>query len=225
MEARRRRQVATAVGAKLGTFKGDTCVETFLAKFDNCARYYRWDEEDQAFQLKAALEGPAGLLLWSLGRDVKADKIKELLRQRFGNENQAERFRAELRSLRRGTGDSLQWLYQEVYRLMALAYPEDLTSKISSIVGRDAFLEALGNPRLRVRILEREPRTLEDALNAATRLEAFDQGNVEDIPPAREDWSRKQKHVRVVQGEASKAVNAGSTFEPESEVKGMLGQN
>ena len=107
---------------------------------------------------------------------------------------------------------------------MALAYPEDLTSKISSIVGRDAFLEALGNPRLRVRILEREPRTLEDALNAATRLEAFDQGNVEDIPPAREDWSRKQKHVKVVQGEASKAVNAGSTFEPESEVKGMLAE-
>ena len=56
---------------------------------------------------------------------------------------------------------------------MALAYPGP-TSALSEIVGRDAFLEALDNQKLRVRILEREPLTLDEALNAAVRLEAFD---------------------------------------------------
>jgi hypothetical protein len=31
-----------SVCAKLGTFNGSTCFETFLAKFSNCAEYFGW---------------------------------------------------------------------------------------------------------------------------------------------------------------------------------------
>ena len=41
-------------------------------------------------------------------------------------------------------------------------------------MGRDTFLEALDDQALRVRILEKEPKNLDDALNMASRLEAFD---------------------------------------------------
>ena len=54
---------------------------------------------------------------------------------------------------------------------MTLAYPGP-SSDLSEIVGRDAFLDALGNQALRIRILEREPRTLDEALN----LQATDSG-------------------------------------------------
>ena len=81
---RRRKNASTTVGGKLPIYKGDTCVETFLAKFENCARYYQWDETDQSFQLRNALDGPAGQLLWGLGGNVSVDRVKQLLRQRFG---------------------------------------------------------------------------------------------------------------------------------------------
>ena len=56
---------------------------------------------------------------------------------------------------------------------MSLAYPGE-SSALSDIVGRDAFLEALDDQALRGRILEKELRNLDDALNLASRLEAFD---------------------------------------------------
>ena len=58
-------------------------------------------------------------------------------------------------------------------RLITLAYPGPATVLLD-IVGRDAFLEALNNQTLRVRIIEHEPKNLDEALNVASRLEAFD---------------------------------------------------
>ena len=52
---------------------------------------------------------------------------------------------------------------------MSLAYPGN-SSALWDIVGRDAFLEALDNQALRVRILKKEPKNLDDALNMASRL-------------------------------------------------------
>jgi len=59
---------------------------------------------------------------------------------------------------------------------MSLAYPGP-TSDLSNIVARDAFLEALGDNALRVRILEKEPPDLDSALKVACRLAAYDGGD------------------------------------------------
>ena len=65
----------------------------------------------------------------------------------------------------------MQSLYNDICRLMTLAYPGQ-SGSLCNIVARDAFLEAL-DPQLRLKILERdtEPVTLEDALRVASRLE------------------------------------------------------
>ena len=55
---------------------------------------------------------------------------------------------------------------------MSLAYLGE-SFALSEIVGCDAFLEALDDQALRVRILENDPRNPEDALNLASRLEAL----------------------------------------------------
>ena len=111
--------------------------------------------------------------MWNSGKQSTAGQIVALLKARFGNENQAERFRAELRSRKRTKGEPLQKLYQDVSWLMSLAYLGE-SSVLLDIVGGDAFLEALQDQALRVRILEKEPKNLDDALNLASRLEAFD---------------------------------------------------
>ena len=45
---------------------------------------------------RQSLEGPAGQVLWGLKPGATADSVISLLRTRFGNELQIERFRAEL---------------------------------------------------------------------------------------------------------------------------------
>ena len=102
---------------------------------------------EQLFQLQASLVGAAGQIFWDAGKQSTVSRIVALLQARFGSENQAERFRAELRSRKRYRGESLQQLYQDVCRLMSLAYPGE-SSALSGIVGRDAFLEALDDQAL-----------------------------------------------------------------------------
>jgi len=115
--------------------------------------------------------GPAGQLLWDGPQTTTVAKIIQLLRNLFGNVHQSERFRAELKMRRRKPQESLQSLYINVARLVSLAYPG---SSLLDIVSRDAFLDALDDPNLRVRIMEREPATLDEALSLACRLEAYD---------------------------------------------------
>jgi len=95
------------------------------------------------------------------------------------DQNQTERFRSELSSRRRAKGESLQAVYQDIRRLVALAFPGQSGAKPGSvyeIVARDSFLVAIDNPAIRRRILERDPPpdTLDAALTAAVKLEALD---------------------------------------------------
>lgn len=175
-------------------------METFVARFDTCVRYMGWSEEDRQFNLSVSLDGAAGQILWDAGPRPTVQETICLLRNRFGNVNQAERFRAELRARKRKSGESLQQLYQDVRRLMSLAYPGP-TSDRSNIVARDAFLEALGDNSLRMRILEKDPPDLDTAMKVACRLEAFGRGSPvagrAEAAPDRPQRSR-EKYNRVV---------------------------
>jgi len=89
------------------------------------------------------------------------------------------RFRSELSTRRRANGESLQAVYQDIRRLVVLAFPDQSGAKPGSvyeIVARDAFLVATDNPAIRRRTLERDlpPDTLDAALTAGVRLEALD---------------------------------------------------
>ena len=157
---------------KLTPYDGTGSLETFLAKFQNIARYLEWTEGDRYFHLCASLEGAAGQVLWVAGPQATTDSVIRLLQTRFGNELQAERFKAELRARRRKPGEPLQQLYQEVCRLVALAYPSSESSLVHH-VAKETFISALDNASLQLKLLEREPKTVEDALNLAVKLEAY----------------------------------------------------
>lgn len=157
----------------LGTYRGDTCLETFLSKFENIAQCLQWNDFDWLFHLKTSREGAAGKILWDTGIQTSATDIIRLFRARFRNENQVEILRAKLRARRRHKGASLQSLYKDIFRLLAVAYPGP-TNPTTILVGRDMFLEALDNQTLWVQILERESKILEEALNLASRFKAYE---------------------------------------------------
>jgi len=112
-------------------------------------------------------------LLWDLRSQVMLADLIRLLCEHFGTLDQAKQFRTELQMHRRKPGEALDGLYNEICRLMSLAYPGPTTGFVN-VVGRDAFLEALGDQSLRVRILDKVPTTMEEALRIALNLEAHD---------------------------------------------------
>ena len=158
---------------KLPTFSGNTSLETFLAKFQYIARFLQWSEEEKLFHISSCLDGPAGHALWDAGPQTSFDSMVNLLRARFGQQGQAERYRAELKARKRKSNETLQELYQDICRLIALAYPQEPGSVSSAILARNAFMDALDNHRLYTRVLEKEPQTIEAALTEACKLEAI----------------------------------------------------
>ena len=68
---------------RLTTFKGDTWLETFLAKFQNMSKYYRWDEHDNLFFLQAHLDGAAAQILWFGEELTTYEEVIKLLRTRL----------------------------------------------------------------------------------------------------------------------------------------------
>lgn len=214
----------TNVGVKLANYDGSTCVETFLAQIRNYAKYLGWDTEDQLFHMKACLTGPAARILWDRNFLPTLEELQQLLRSRFGNVNQTERYRTELRTRRRREGETLQELYNEICRLMTLAFPGP-SSEAMSIMGREAFLDALNNPHFRVRVLEKGPKDMEEALSIACNLEALDrsaevetQANLE-----RQGQGRKDKHIRtVVETGPTQSVQTNGNNGPHDEVMKQL---
>jgi hypothetical protein len=148
--------------------------ETFRAKLAICAEYNNWSEKDQLAHLQTSLTHGAAQCLWHVGPEkVKSlSALLDLLRLRFGSENQRERHRVELRTRRQRSDETMQTMYQDIRRLLILAFPGPSTDTTEAI-GRDAFLDSLADQELALKVRERETKTLEEALNVATRLEAY----------------------------------------------------
>jgi len=144
-----------------------------LSKLQNCSDYYNWTDRERICHLKAALEGPAAQILWQIEGNATEKQIIELLRNRFGDLSQQERFRAQLYARKCKKGESAQSLCFDIRRLLALGFPGE-SGKMAEIVGRDCFLNSLDNPQLRLKILELQPANLDEALNHVCRLEAYE---------------------------------------------------
>jgi hypothetical protein len=109
-----------------------------------------------------------------------------------------ERYRAELRNRRRKRGESAQAVYQDVCRLLVLGFPGH-SGELCEIIGRDAFLEALADQALRIRVLDQQPATWDEALAIVCRMEAYSVtlGSTDEIG---EDGVRRR--VRAVRASA-----------------------
>jgi len=128
-------------------FGGRISFETFTYMFENCATCNKWDEKDKAAHLRWSLTGPAAQLLWD-SAELDYEELVEKLRSRFGGKGMEERFQTELRCRRRGKGESLRELAQDIRRSMSLAYPGQKSS-LANHVARDTFLVALDDPAFR----------------------------------------------------------------------------
>ena len=154
-------------------FDGESCVETFLIKFEDAAEFNPWTPRSKASHLISCLVGDAGYLVWET-KGKTYEEIVDKLRGRYGTRRQQDKFRAELKYRTRRPGENLQALFSDVERLTALAYPK--ADRITrDIIGMDAFIDALGNSGLEQRIREKDPESMRQALTIAMRLEVLDE--------------------------------------------------
>ena len=169
----------------------------FLAKFEICAAHNEWGEKEKFAQLRCALTNDAAQILWDMNSEkiTTSAGLMAQLRARHGFENQAHSYIAQLRCRRRIQGESLAALAQDVRRMVTLAYPGP-ASTVRDTVACNAFLEALDNPEMALRIREQEPESLEQALRVAQRLESY-RGTDSKYFSERDD-NEARKHCRTI---------------------------
>jgi len=153
-------------------YDGTGSFETFLAQFQNCALYNKWTKTEQLVHLRSCLEKDAGQVLWDYSAETTASlsrKIK-VLKERFGEANQSDKYRFELKSRRRRPNETLRSLHSDIRRLTALALP-DLQHRARETMACDYFIDALNDPNFALKVRERFPKDLDTALRVALQLE------------------------------------------------------
>lgn len=181
-------------------------IESYLSHFETVATYNQWDDYDKTAHLKAALSTEAAQLLWDGGDHARMtyEDVVSKLRSRFGSAAHNERYAARLRMLKRRDGQDLQDLHNEVCKLMALAYPGTAQTKLNDVFARDAFIAALNDRELEIKVRDRDPWDLESAFQAATKVEGYlqpltdDRGAYRETRPRR-DRQDEQHRARQVQ--------------------------
>ena len=154
-------------------FDGHTPVEDYLHHFEACAGVNRWTKVEAVQFLAASLRGSSvKLLTQQPGVDLTYDELVYRLRNRFGLGGKAEVYLAELRQRHRQPKESLQELGQTIRELCALSYPE-FDEKGQDRLARGHFLDAVVTPEIREGLFRAQPRTLDDAVEAALNTEAF----------------------------------------------------
>ena len=201
-------------------FSASTPIEAYISHFETVAEYNCWSLRDKVAHLKAALVGDAAQLLWDGGDHsaITYDELISKLKARFGSIDHRERFACQLRSLRRRPGQTLQQLYNEVRRLLALAYPDAMKSSLGEIIARDAFLSSLNDRELEIKVRDREPVDLDSAFRAAMRIETYLRP-VETTKPLEGDIDR-ERGIRAYRdrqsGQHARQVKEPSVVQPDA---------
>ena len=115
----------------------------------------------------------------------------------------------ELKTRRRQKGESLQLLFQDVKRLMALAFPGQHGS-MAEITAIDAIVDFITDHDLRKQVLQKSPATLVEALTWAVRIEAIDNRAKHDVKDTHYDREGHRDHRKPHRANAESAASTPS---------------
>jgi len=155
-------------------YDGTGSFETFLAQFENCDLYNKWTNKEQLVYLRSSLEKDAGQVLWDYSAETTASlsRMIKVLKERFGEANQSDKYRFELKNRRRRPNETSRSLHSDIRRLTALALP-DLEHRARETMACDYFMDALNDPNFALKVRERFPKDLDAALRIALQLEVW----------------------------------------------------
>ena len=141
-------------------------------------------------------------LLWESG-NITYEQLVTKLKDRFGTVGLEQRYRTELRCRRRREGESIRELAQGIRSLMLQAYPGESDSRMGQHIAMGSFIKALADAEMQVKIHDRQPDTLKEAVKAALRYES-------SRAAAESSSSSRQRSVRRVEDQPSESQPAES---------------
>lgn len=155
------------------TYDGRTPWIDYHRHFEACAAINEWSNEHKAQYLAVALRGQAQQILSHVpdGIWTKYEDLIVALQRRFAPDNIQELYKSELKGKQRKTEESLLELGQTVRRLVTMAYP-NASQNMMDTLAKDHFLDALTDSDMRMRVIIGQPRTFDEAVQAAVTLDA-----------------------------------------------------
>jgi len=156
------------------TYDGRSSWTEFEVQFNLVAEMNNWDSDRAAYELAAALRGPALSILALLTNEQRRDlrQLQSALKDRFDPDNMREVHRANLKGRRRQKGESLTELGQQIKTLSRRAYPT-ATGELAKQLEVNAFIDALGDIDMEWAVLRDKPKSVDEAVTVALQYESF----------------------------------------------------
>lgn len=156
------------------TFNGQMPWEEYLVQFKIVARINRWNEASKGFYLAANLKGSAVSVLMDLGEEkcTNYKMLVDALETHYGYRHMTPMFRSQFRSLVQGRNEAFPALAMRVRRLARLAHPE-AGRILQDVLARDQFMDVIVDEDVRWKVLQSQPKTLDDALGVALETDAL----------------------------------------------------
>ena len=129
---------------RLSPFDGKSSWEAYQTQFRLLAELNHWTEQEKAAHLAISLRGSALTVLTNLPEEQRNNfsALSAALKNRFGNNHQAELNRAHLRGRSKRRDETLPELAEDIERLTRLAYPEAAEVMVI-VLAKDQFIDAL----------------------------------------------------------------------------------
>lgn len=155
-------------------YDGRGNLDDYLSHFNLCKQINGWDDTVAAQFLASKLRGSALQMYTDLSPNEKnnlAPLIKSL-KSRFDPNNDAEVYRTELRIRKQKPNESFSDLAGAIRRLVNRAYPRTSLDEKDEFA-KEAFINALSHPSIRVQVRRGHPKSLEDAKRIAIEEETL----------------------------------------------------
>ncbi|CAC5421297.1 unnamed protein product [Mytilus coruscus] len=143
-------------------YDGTDDIEEYLSQFQIFAEVNGWDYNTMSLCLASSLK---------IGARAILNELNE-----FGSVHRSEIFRAQLQTRVRKDNESLSALSQDIKKMTCCAYP-GAPSSVTDILALDQFIDALHDPKMRLRIREARPKNINEAEVLAVRFETFKQAD------------------------------------------------
>ena len=180
---------------KVALYDGTTPLRDYLKTFERVADINNWSEAQKCDALATHLAGAAQQVYTDAPENVgySYNKLVAELRAVFEPAGQAEFFQAQLIIRRREKGEGWPQLGQAIRRLVRQSYPE-ADQVTQDRLAREAFIDAIDDRDLRSKVRDKEPETLNRAVQTAVRCEAY-----QEVDKAKADRGRTKKLIRRVE--------------------------
>src|SRR6218665_2075366 len=181
---------------KIGTYSGDGSLMQYLRRFDTAAKQNGWSESDKLNILLCSLVGEAAHLVWEDSADDidSVDELIKRLKNRFGTEGEESLHLTELNMRRQKSSESITVVYNDIKRLLTLAFPGKANHH-TQLIATKAFLDSLLDRELANWVAIQCPKTVEEAFKMSLKIHAIRQSEAEKAKDR--TWSRGRiQHVR-----------------------------